>query len=311
MSRASFIFTIAITLVLLFTSSCPVDGGGPVVVPGMITVDGVSDDSYVQSDGTNSFTHNISTFQIAEYEVTYSLWKSVRDWAASHGYSFANAGQEGNAGVVYPTASVTSEPVTSINWRDAIVWCNAYSEREGLTRVYYTDGSFTTPLTNATDGLACDAAVPDWSANGFRLPTEGEWQFAASNRGATPVNYASGATAAYTDFDVTILVAWFGNSTTYGTGNTTSTQNVGTTTNSNELLISDMSGNVSEWCWDWLGTYPVIQQNDYRGPGSGSGRLSRGGSWLYPANSLQIGDRANYAPEIANTFLGFRLARTN
>ena len=151
----------------------------------------------------------------------------------------------------------------------------------------------------------CDAAIPDWSANGYRLPTEGEWQYAASYKdGAswTPYNYASGATADYNDAGATGLVAW------YVANSSSKTHDVGTKT-ANALGIYDMSGNVKEWCWDWIGAWPGSAQTDYKGPGGGAGRLVRGGSKAYGASRLQVGYRNYYYSNSQYNYLGFRVAR--
>ena len=159
---------------------------------------------------------------------------------------------------------------------------------------------------NSSDGngAECDSVVPDWAADGYRLPTEGEWQYAASYQdGAswTPYNYASGATADYTDGAACQVVAWYD-------ANCGSTQDVGTKA-VNQLGIHDMSGNVYEWCWDWQGGWPGGSQTDYRGPGSGSLRVARGGGWLSSANFLQVGRRDYIIPDYEDNYLGLRLVR--
>jgi formylglycine-generating enzyme required for sulfatase activity len=97
-------------------------------------------------------TVTLSAFQIAQYETTYELWKEVYDWATDNTarggsvYTFANAGAEGHGTNGTGTAAEAerkTRPVTAINWRDAIIWCNAYSEMSGREPVYYTDTSYT------------------------------------------------------------------------------------------------------------------------------------------------------------------------
>lgn len=256
--------------------------------------------TYTQTDGTSSFSHTISTFKMGKYQVTSNLWYAVYQWAVANGYSFANAG----AGSGYT-------PVTNVSWRDVIVWCNAYSQEAGLTPCYTYSSSVIKDSTNAT---ACDNAVCVWANNGYRLPSEGEYQYAASyinGSSWTPYNYASGATAAYTNETATDLVGWDyvnSGSTTHAVGGLAA----------NALGIYDMSGNVWEWCWDWYGTYPGTS-TDYRGSASGSYRMSRGGAYNGgSASGLQVGFRNSIYyyyflgyPYYAVFYVGFRFARTN
>jgi len=276
------------------------------VMPGVSYRDLISiiGGTYTQTDGTNSFSHTISNFLLGKYEVTYELWYTVYQWAINHGYYFANAGKEGNDGTPGATPSTAKyEPVTTINWRDAMVWCNAYSEMSGLTPVYSYMSNI---IKDSRDdnATACDNAVCDWSANGYRLPTEGEWQYAASNKGATPWNYASGATADYNDAGETGKVAW------YSANSGSSTKPVGTTTNPSALELRDMSGNVWEWCWDWYGAYPTGSITDYHGTASGYYRILRGGNYVSSASELVVGCRNKLNQHVEGDFFGFRIAKT-
>ncbi len=271
---------------------------------GMVSIDGGTfvQDS-IRKDKKYSFEHKISSFHIAKYEVTYELWYEVRQWAINNDYKFANAGSEGDDGKngANPTPA-RYEPVTVINWRDAIVWCNAYSEMSGLETVYYDNWGNILKDSRDSNGDGCDYAEPDWNANGYRLPTEGEWQFAASNKGSTPFNYASGASADYKNSSATGRVAWYDGNSGY------KTHPVGTK-EANALGLHDMSGSVWEWCWDWLYDYPTVAHKDYTGPASGSSRVIRGGSWYSSALGLRVGFRNNYNPYDEYSVIGFRVAR--
>ncbi len=186
---------------------------------------------------------------------------------------------------------------------------------DGKSPVYYSDAGFATPIKDSRDGSygssvntipgSFDNPYVNWNASGYRLPTEGEWQYAASYKngtGWTPYNYASGAIAAYTDTTATGSVAWYYDNS----GNMT--KPVGTKT-ANLLGIHDMSGNVWEWCWDWNEDLPTTPQNNYCGTASGSARIRRGGTYGDIAGFLQIGYRYNYYPYFETRSFGFRLAQ--
>ncbi|SIQ88374.1 Formylglycine-generating enzyme, required for sulfatase activity, contains SUMF1/FGE domain [Alkalispirochaeta americana] len=265
----------------------------------------------------NSFDHSISSFEIARYQVTYELWYTVRRWAEDNGYGFARPGREGSRGRTggQPTAQGRHEPVTMISWRDAIVWMNAYSEMSGLSPVYYEDPERTRPIrdSRAGNGIqggegAIDNPYLDRSAGGYRLPTEGEWQYGASYQDGTnwtPHNYASGARADHADPAATGAVAWHAGNSDTGEGK--KTQPVGTK-EANQLGIHDMSGNVWEWVWDWRAEYPGESQVDYRGPSFGGARVLRGVGWDDTV-PVTVGFRHEDYPWNARGF-GVRPART-
>ncbi len=287
----------------------------------LVAVDG---GVFLQEDvNDNAFEHTIGNYDIGVYQVTYELWYAVRGWALANGYTFANAGREGHAGGdgAAPTASAKHHPVTTVSWFDVVVWANAYSEMDGLTPVYYMDVAHMEVLRDATIGGNVPLDNVDWNADGYRLPTEGEWEYAARWRGDddadagvveypdrsgrfwTPPKWASGATDSVADADETGKVAW------YSANSGDRTRAVGTLA-ANQLGIHDMSGNVWEWIWDWRTQYPDTPQSDFRGSNAGTYRAGRGGAWNTGSAEVRVGLRSGLEPDGALIQTGFRLART-
>jgi len=168
-------------------------------------------------------------------------------------------------------------PVECVSWFMAVSFCNALSRRVGLEKAYVVNGTDVT-----WKGLSCP---------GFRLPTEAEWE-SACRAGTTGARYG-----ALDD------VAWY-------------SSNSGSTTHSvrrkqpNAWGLYDTLGNVWEWCWDWEGTYPSGVVTDPVGPGSGSRRVYRGGSWDRDARFARAAYRITRGPGLRYGDLGFRLARS-
>ena len=201
----------------------------------------------------------VDAFYIGKYEVQWSEWQSVRSWAVTHGYSFgAGAGR----GAAYP--------VTDVNWYDALKWCNARSEQEGLAPVYTVTGA---PYRTGD-------AVPDVSssAKGYRLPSEKEWEFAARGGVLTHGYTYSGSN------DIN-AVAWYD-------GNSGGAIHTVGTKLANELDLFDMSGNAWEWCFDVY---------------SGTDRVNRGGGLDNYAYYCRAASRSFTGPADRYYALGFRV----
>jgi formylglycine-generating enzyme required for sulfatase activity len=234
-------------------------------------------------NGTSNVT--LSSFYIDKYEVTQASYQAVMGTNPSQFSGYPN------------------RPVERVSWFNAIEYCNRRSIQEGLTPCYtYNDGTdhgtnpdnwpagWNTNDDNNHTNVSCN-----WSANGYRLPTEMEWMFAAKGGNQSQGYYYSGSnTIGY--------VAW------YYDNSSSRTWDVGLK-DPNELGTFDMSGNVWEWCWDIWGTYPSGNQSNPTGPASGSSRVLRGGSWYTDAGNCTVSSSSDVNATYTDVNIGFRVIR--
>jgi formylglycine-generating enzyme len=223
----------------------------------------------------------LTSFYIDKYEVTQQEWINVMGSNPAH--------FQGDL----------SRPVEQVSWYSAISYCNKRSMAEYLTPCYtYTDyGTNPDQWPEGWNQGANNNITCNFTDNGYRLPTEAEWEYAAKG-GNLSHNYL------YSGSNLLSVVSWcYSNSSQQ-------THPVGLLAAS-ELTTFDMSGNVWEWCWDWYdgGYYSSSPSFDPTGPASGSFRVDRGGSWGDGGSLCRVALRNLYTPSGTAVSLGFRLVR--
>ena len=269
------------------------NGVGSVAIPMFFRVSGTPASSIPEGmvavpAGTNSGTDpdygnyslTVDAFYMDATEVTKSQWDVVYNWAVANGYSFVNVG----------SGKASNHPVHTVSWYDCVKWCNARSEMEGRTPCYTVSGS---PYKTGQSAPDCN-----FEADGYRLPTSAEWEYAA--RGGlqgkrfpwgdtithSQANYCSDS---YYSYDTS---ATRGYHPSYATGGAYTSPAGDFAANGYGLY--DMTGNVWEWCSDW---YPGYE---------GSYRVMRGGSWGYDAYDARGGGVRWVSPVHSYYGVGFR-----
>lgn len=259
-------------------------------------------------------------FFLCKFETTWAEWDEVLQWGGSHGYLIADPG-EGSRGGRHlleesggnfldsaPAAdSSVLHPVTNVNFTTTMKWLNAKSERDGLAPCYYV-GSRSNPAAPPAVYRNQDVndladIICEWSANGYRVPTESEWEYACRAGTLTSLNNGlnlthgkhyshwpmlPGEEGEVNDPNLDAIASYFGNDphgpTTLPVGSLAP----------NAFGIYDMHGNVFEWCWDLFDAQVPQQFSgaplvDPKGASSvlGESRMSRGGSWRTPGHMLR------------------------
>jgi formylglycine-generating enzyme required for sulfatase activity len=250
------------------------DNMGPVTPIGMVSIPAGHffmgspfDEPGRSDDEIRHFVTLTKGFYMLETEVTGELWDQVMG--------------EG--------VSTSQYPKVSVSWDNAIVFCNTMSVQEGLTPVYITDD-------------ASGDIIWDQDADGYRLPTEAEWEYAS--RSGSGVAFSNGQiTNSECSDPILDVIGWYcGN----GDGNIKEVAQL----IPNDWGLYDMHGNVWELCWDRYGGYSYSDITDPVGPNYGAYRTARGGDWDSRAAYSRSAQRSPYLPSSTYGWSGFRIVRT-
>ena len=248
---------------------------GFVYVQGATITGAIMAEGYTKSeifkDGKNV---TVGDFYMSDHEVTQAEYET-----------YCSYGGEDKPNAIY-YGKGDNYPAYYVSWYDALVYCNKRSIAEGLTPCYtikYSTDPDEWGTIPSGDDIIWNAAICDFTVNGYRLPTEAEWEYAA--RGG---NRLTGTQYTYAGRDTIVEVAWYEN-------NSPSNACKVKTRTANGLGLYDMSGNMWEWCWD-------VDSN--------SERFLRGGGWNAPSDLCMVSSRGSYGAYNRNYLIGFRVVRT-
>jgi formylglycine-generating enzyme len=261
-------------------------------VPAGSFVQGSPTGEECRETGETQFTHTFTkNIVVMETEVTQAMWAAL-------------LAEQPTLGVDPSTTDDPDKPVDALTWRRALLFANLLTFELHLTRCYYKDTSFQTPVT--ADNYTTGEIYWRPTANGYRLPTEGEWE-----------RFARAGTTGPFSVDEPNLDCWNCTSgvmqeledvAVFCANDSGSIAKVATKL-ANPWGLYDVHGNAAEFCWDRYGTYPTSAV-DYKGPDSGTTRIYRSGPYTVGAAYIRSAQRISGADDGLWVGCGFRLVRT-
>jgi len=301
-------FSLALGAGLVGTAQAQ-NGANMVGIPAGSCYRGDWNDGNPTGDAPRTYVTLTNAFQMDSNLVSGALWLQVI--TKEPGYSFSGAAA--NFG--------PNNPEINMNWNDAVKWCNARSQMEGRTPCYHTNSTSDSVSGFSTDDYYTSGSFNlknnyvDWTANGYRLPTEAEWEYAARG-GKDKLRFPVGMyiTHSKTMAKGTNTVACYRTDSLidkapYDLGpvqQPNTTIPVGSTGSTNGFGLFDMAGNAQEWCWDFYDKlyYITAASNNPAGPSTGSSRISRGGDFFDYADSCRCA--ARHSGVVGGNSIGFR-----
>lgn len=257
-------------------------------------------DEPCRSTDERQFRHVLTRdLAVMETEITRRMWEDLRQVQPSLPPDPTDP--QAGGGV--------ANPVQNVTWEEAVLFANLLSGQEGHEPCYYTWSNPARPI-DAANYLSGPCRC-EFSASGYRLPTEGEWEYMARAGSVTAFSIGEPGyldrSCSSCEQPLTLLQAVAVFCANADPGARPSGERP-----PNRWNLRDLHGNVEEWCWDWFQTaYPTGVAVDYAGAESGTLRVSRGGSWLWPARACRSASRLSARPSLRGpASIGFRLVQT-